>query len=39
LSIVKHILHHHQASLRIESEPGEGSRFSIVFPAERVLAA
>lgn len=39
LSIVKHILHHHQASLRIASEPGEGSRFSIVFPAERVLAA
>lgn len=39
LSIVKHILHHHQAHLHIESEPGQGSRFSIVFPAERVLAA
>jgi two-component system, OmpR family, phosphate regulon sensor histidine kinase PhoR len=39
LSIVKHILHHHQASLQIESEPGRGSRFQIVFPAQRVLPA
>lgn len=37
LSIVKHILQHHQASLQIDSEPGHGSRFQIVFPAERVL--
>lgn len=39
LSIVKHILHHHQAILKVESEPGRGSRFSIVFPAQRVLVA
>ncbi len=39
LSIVKHILHHHQAILKVESAPGEGSRFSIVFPAQRVLVA
>lgn len=39
LSIVKHILHHHQAQLLIESAPGQGSRFQIVFPAQRVLAA
>jgi two-component system, OmpR family, phosphate regulon sensor histidine kinase PhoR len=39
LSIVKHILHHHQAILKVESEPGKGSRFSIVFPAQRVLVA
>ena len=39
LSIVKHILQHHQASLQIDSQPGQGSRFSIVFPAARVLPA
>jgi two-component system, OmpR family, phosphate regulon sensor histidine kinase PhoR len=39
LSIVKHILHHHQAILKVESEPGHGSRFSIIFPAKRVLVA
>lgn len=39
LSIVKHILHHHQAILKVESEPGHGSRFSIIFPAQRVLVA
>jgi two-component system, OmpR family, phosphate regulon sensor histidine kinase PhoR len=37
LSIVKHILQHHQANLHIDSQPGQGSRFSIVFPAARVL--
>jgi len=36
LSIVKHVLNAHQARLNIESELGEGSRFSCVFPAERV---
>lgn len=36
LSIVKHVLNAHQARLSIESELGEGSRFSCVFPAERV---
>jgi len=35
LSIVKHVLNAHQAPLQIESEPGEGSRFSWTFPRER----
>ena len=39
LAIVKHVLQRHQASLRIESEPGQGSRFSCMFPAERIAAA
>lgn len=37
LSIVKHILTRHQAKLEIESTPGEGSTFSAVFPAPRVI--
>ncbi|MBU3735382.1 MAG: phosphate regulon sensor histidine kinase PhoR [Methylobacterium sp.] len=37
LSIVKHILTRHQARLEIESTPGQGSTFSAVFPAERLL--
>ncbi|MBK5103653.1 MAG: phosphate regulon sensor histidine kinase PhoR [Burkholderiales bacterium] len=36
LAIVKHVLTRHQATLEIESEAGEGSRFSAVFPARRV---
>ncbi|NMG74578.1 phosphate regulon sensor histidine kinase PhoR [Aromatoleum diolicum] len=36
LAIVKHILSRHQAELRIESEPGKGSRFSARFPASRL---
>ncbi|MCX7893089.1 MAG: phosphate regulon sensor histidine kinase PhoR [Burkholderiales bacterium] len=36
LAIVKHVLTRHQATLEIESEPGRGSRFSVVFPARRV---
>jgi two-component system, OmpR family, phosphate regulon sensor histidine kinase PhoR len=39
LSIVKHVLNAHQATLRIESELGEGSAFSCVFPRERRLQA
>jgi len=35
LSIVKHVLNAHQASLRIESELGEGSVFSCHFPRDR----
>jgi two-component system phosphate regulon sensor histidine kinase PhoR len=35
LSIVKHVLNAHQATLHIESEPGEGSRFTVTFPLER----
>jgi two-component system phosphate regulon sensor histidine kinase PhoR len=38
LSIVKHVLNVHQARLLIESEPGQGSIFSCVFDASRVLA-
>ena len=37
LAIVKHVLVRHDASLDIESRPGEGSRFSCRFPVHRVL--
>ncbi|MCW8872041.1 MAG: phosphate regulon sensor histidine kinase PhoR [Xanthomonadales bacterium] len=37
LSIVKHVLNAHQATLTIESEIGEGSRFTCTFPPERRL--
>jgi len=36
LAIVKHVLERHQAILLIESEPGQGSKFSVVFPPHRV---
>ena len=36
LAIVKHVVQRHGAELRIESTPGKGSRFAIVFPASRV---
>ncbi len=36
LAIVKHVTQRHGAELRIESQPGQGSRFSMVFPATRV---
>jgi two-component system phosphate regulon sensor histidine kinase PhoR len=36
LSIVKHALEQHEALLRVESKPGEGSVFSAVFPPERL---
>ena len=36
LAIVKHVLERHQAALRVDSVPGEGSRFSVVFPPHRV---
>lgn len=38
LSIVKHALQHHGATLEVRSEPGRGSVFTCVFPARRVLA-
>lgn len=38
LAIVKHILERHEASLSIESTPGEGSCFSCRFPVARVIA-
>jgi len=36
LSIVKHVLHHHNAHLDIESEVGQGSQFSFVLPVELI---
>jgi two-component system phosphate regulon sensor histidine kinase PhoR len=39
LAIVKHVLSRHQGRLEIASEPGRGSRFSAIFPPERVRAA
>jgi two-component system, OmpR family, phosphate regulon sensor histidine kinase PhoR len=36
LSIVKHIVHRHDADLDIDSEVGQGSTFSITFPAMRL---
>ena len=37
LAIVKHVLIRHQARLQIDSEPGKGSTFSAIFPAQRVI--
>ncbi len=36
LAIVKHVTQRHFAELRIESQPGQGSCFSMTFPAARV---
>ena len=36
LAIVKHVAQRHGAELKIDSTPGKGSRFAIVFPASRV---
>ncbi len=36
LAIVKHVVQRHGAQLIIESMPGKGSRFAIIFPAHRV---
>jgi two-component system phosphate regulon sensor histidine kinase PhoR len=36
LAIVKHVAQRHNAELKIESEIGSGSRFSLLFPANRV---
>jgi two-component system phosphate regulon sensor histidine kinase PhoR len=37
LSIVKHVLVRHQAALQVHSEIGKGSRFSVQFPAARLI--
>lgn len=39
LAIVKHVVQRHGARLLIESTPGQGSVFSIVFPPQRVIKA
>lgn len=39
LAIVKHVLNRHQAYLDIQSTPGSGSTFSVMFPDTRRLAA
>ncbi|MEN9419564.1 MAG: phosphate regulon sensor histidine kinase PhoR [Pseudomonadota bacterium] len=39
LSIVKHVMQRHGGEIDIASEPGQGSRFRLVFPAARVRAA
>ncbi|HEY3046114.1 MAG TPA: phosphate regulon sensor histidine kinase PhoR [Polaromonas sp.] len=36
LAIVKHVAQRHGAELHIESQPGQGSCFSLIFPAARV---
>lgn len=38
LAIVKHVVQRHGGELRIESTPGRGSTFAMVFPASRVRA-
>ena len=38
LAIVKHVLYQHQASLHIESNEGQGSTFSILFPPASICA-
>lgn len=38
LAIVKRIANRHHASLRIDSEPGKGSVFTIRFPSRRLVA-
>ncbi len=36
LAIVKHVAQRHGADLQIQSQPGQGSTFALVFPAARV---
>ena len=36
LSIVKHVVQRHGGEIDVQSEPGKGSRFRLIFPAVRV---
>jgi two-component system phosphate regulon sensor histidine kinase PhoR len=36
LSIVKHVLNHHNSYLNIESKIGKGSEFSFILPPELI---
>jgi two-component system phosphate regulon sensor histidine kinase PhoR len=36
LSIVKHVVQRHGGEIDVQSEPGKGSRFRLIFPAARV---
>ena len=38
LAIVKHVLNHHHAELKVESELGKGSEFIIFFEAKSIVA-
>jgi two-component system phosphate regulon sensor histidine kinase PhoR len=38
LAIVQHIAHRHRARFEIDSEPGQGSKFRLVFPANLVCS-
>ncbi len=37
LAIVKHVMQRHGGELKIESELGKGSRFTLIFPASRIV--
>ncbi|AKJ28921.1 phosphate regulon sensor histidine kinase PhoR [Caldimonas brevitalea] len=39
LSIVKHVIQRHGGELDVESEPGKGSQFRLIFPSLRVRPA
>ena len=39
LAIVKHVMNRHQGQLEIASEPGRGSRFTALFPPQRIAAS
>jgi two-component system phosphate regulon sensor histidine kinase PhoR len=37
LAIAKHVMQRHGGELKIESEVGKGSKFTLIFPASRVI--
>ncbi|OWU83602.1 ATPase [Oceanicola sp. 22II-s10i] len=39
LAIVKHIVNRHRGRLKVESEPGQGTRFSVTLPVQVVTGA